>query len=180
MTRWDFLTCPFGPDYCCHYCIFPTRYLLYPPLPLPLAFEVCLAGLMLIVATPRTPISISLKCWVVFFIKTIAIYLITYVSTFFSPHYILIILTFFDWFSARTSAKLPINFSCFAVNFSWMLKKYVVNRFPSKPWKDFLFWFKVRRSMKVWLSFQSISQSINQLSYISLSINVCLKIFKIT
>ena len=37
---------------CCHYCIFPTRYLLYPPLPLALAFEVCLAGLMLIVAAP--------------------------------------------------------------------------------------------------------------------------------
>ena len=41
---------PFGPDYCCHYCIFPTGYLLYPPLPLALAFEVCLVVLMLIVA----------------------------------------------------------------------------------------------------------------------------------
>ena len=53
------------------------RYLLYPPLPLALAIEVCLAGLMLIlaapvdlvlgltliVANPQTPISISLKCW---------------------------------------------------------------------------------------------------------------------
>ena len=90
------LLCPFGPDYCCHYCIFPTRYLLYPPLPLALAFKVCLAGLMrivvapvdlvlglmLIVATPQTPISISLKCWVVFFIKVIAIYLIIYVLCF--------------------------------------------------------------------------------------------------
>ena len=36
----------------CPYCIFPTRYLLYPPLPLVLAFEVFLAGLMLIVAAP--------------------------------------------------------------------------------------------------------------------------------
>ena len=53
------------------------RYLLYPPVPLALAIEVCLAGVMLtvaapvdlvlgltlIVATPRTPISISLKYW---------------------------------------------------------------------------------------------------------------------
>ena len=53
------------------------RYLLYPPLPQASAFEVCLAGLMLIVAAPvdlvlgltlivatlGTPISISLKCW---------------------------------------------------------------------------------------------------------------------
>ena len=68
---------PFGPDYCCHYCIFLTRYLLYHPLQLALAFEVCLAGLMLIVAapvdlvlglmlivaTPQNTISItSLKC----------------------------------------------------------------------------------------------------------------------
>ena len=44
--------CPFGPNYCCHYCIFSTRYLLYPPLPLALVFEVCLAGLMLILAFP--------------------------------------------------------------------------------------------------------------------------------
>ena len=35
-----------------HDCIFPTRYLLYPPVPLALAFEVCLAGLMLIVSAP--------------------------------------------------------------------------------------------------------------------------------
>ena len=77
--------CPVGPDYCCHYRIFPTRYLLYHPLQLALAFEVYLAGLMLIVAgpvdlvlglmpivaTPQTPISISLKCWVGFFINTI-------------------------------------------------------------------------------------------------------------
>ena len=76
MTRQDFFMCPFGPDYCCHYCILPTRYLLHPPLPLALAIEVCLAGLMLIVAapvdlilgltltvgTPRTSVSISLKC----------------------------------------------------------------------------------------------------------------------
>ena len=70
--------CHLGPDYCCHYCIFLlARYLLYPPLPVALAIEVCLAelmlivaapvdlvlGLTLIVATPRTPISISLKCW---------------------------------------------------------------------------------------------------------------------
>ena len=54
-----------------------SRYLLYPPLPLALAIDVCLAGLMLIVAAPvdlvlelmlivanpQTPISISLKCW---------------------------------------------------------------------------------------------------------------------
>ena len=79
---------------------------------------------------------------------------------FVSPHYILIILTFLDWFSARTSAKLPIMFACFAANFSWMLKKYEVNRFPSKPWQDYLFWFKVRCGVKVWLSFQSINQSI--------------------
>ena len=52
MMRLLHVTCPFDPDYCCHYCIFPTRYLLYPPLPLALAFEVCLAGLMLIVAAP--------------------------------------------------------------------------------------------------------------------------------
>ena len=32
--------------------MFPTRYLLYPPLPLALAFEVCLAGLVLTVAAP--------------------------------------------------------------------------------------------------------------------------------
>ena len=90
MMRLLHVTCPFDPDYCCHYCIFPTRYLLYPPLPLALVFEVFLAGLMLIVAalvdlvlrltlivaTPRTSISINLKCWVVLFIKTIAIYLI--------------------------------------------------------------------------------------------------------
>ena len=89
--------CPFGLDYCCHYCIFPARYLLYPPLPLAVALKVCLAGLMLIaaapvdlvlgltliVATSRTPVNISLKCWVVFFIKTIAIYLmIIYVLCF--------------------------------------------------------------------------------------------------
>ena len=192
MTRWDFLTCPFGPDYCCHYRIFPTRYLLlYPPLPLTLAFEVCLAGLMLIVAapvdlvlgltlivaTPQTPFSIiSLKCWVVFFIKTIAIYIPDYICTLFSPHYILIIFTFLDWFSARTSAKLSIALACFAVNFSWMLKKYVVNnRLPSKPWQNYSFRFKVWWVMKVWLSFQSISH----LWCISLPINVCLKIFKI-
>ena len=52
MMRLLHVTCPFDPDYCCHYCIFPTRYLLYPPLPLALAFEVFLAGLMLIVAAP--------------------------------------------------------------------------------------------------------------------------------
>ena len=62
--------------------------------------------------------------------------------------------------SARTSAKLPIKFAYFTVNFSWMLKKYIVNRFSSKPWQDYLFWFKVRWGMKVWLSFQSINQSI--------------------
>ena len=98
MTRWDFLTCPFGPDYCCHYCIFPTRYLLYPPLSLTLAFEVCLPGFMLIVAapvdfvlgltlivaTPQTPISISVKCWVVFFIKTIASYIPNYIAMYFA------------------------------------------------------------------------------------------------
>ena len=44
--------CPFGPNYCYHYCIFSARYLLYPPLPLALVFEVCLAGLMLILAFP--------------------------------------------------------------------------------------------------------------------------------
>ena len=96
MMRLLHVTCPFDPDYCCHYCIFPTRYLLYPPLPLALAFEVCLAGFMLIVAapvdlvlgltlivaTPQTPISISVKCWVVFFIKIIALYLIIYVLGF--------------------------------------------------------------------------------------------------
>ena len=49
MTRWDLLTCPFNPDYCCHYCIL---FVLYPPLPLALAFEVCLAVLMLLVAAP--------------------------------------------------------------------------------------------------------------------------------
>ena len=65
---------------------------------------------------PRTPISISLKCWVVFFIKTIAIYLIK--CTLFSPNYILIILTFLDWFSARTLANLPIMIACYAVNLS--------------------------------------------------------------
>ena len=37
-------------------------------------------------------------------------------GTLFSPHYILIRLTFLDWFSARTSAKLLITFACFAVN----------------------------------------------------------------
>ena len=170
MTRWDFLTCPFGPDYCCHYRIFPTRYLLlYPPLPLTLAFEVCLAGLMLIVAAP-----VDLVLGLTLIVATpIISYIPDYICSYFQ-------LTFFDWFSARTCAKLPIKLACFAVNFSWMLKKYVVNRFPSKLWEDYLFWFKVRWSMKVWLSFQSISQSINQLSYISLSINVCLKIFKIT
>ena len=133
MTRWDFLMCPFGPNYCCHYCIFSTRYLLYPPLPLALVFEVCLAGLMLIlafpvdlvlglmviVATPWTPISISLKWW--WFSSLKHSYIPDYICTLFSPHYILIILTFLDWFSARTSAKLPITFACFAVNFSWML-----------------------------------------------------------
>ena len=50
MMRLPHVTCPFDPDYCCS--IFPTRYLLYPPLPLALAFEVFLAGLMLIVAAP--------------------------------------------------------------------------------------------------------------------------------
>ena len=68
--------CAFGLDYSCQYCSFPTRYLLYPPLPLALSFEICMAGLMLIVAAPvdlvlgltlivathQTPISISLKC----------------------------------------------------------------------------------------------------------------------
>ena len=52
MMRLPHVTYPFDPDYCWHYCIFPTRYLLYPPLPLALAFEVCLAGLMLIVSAP--------------------------------------------------------------------------------------------------------------------------------
>ena len=114
----------------------------------------------------NSPINISLKCWVVFFIKK-AIYLI--LCTLFSPHYILIILTFLNWFSVKTSANLPITIACFAVNFSWILKKYVVNRFPSRPWQDFFFfWLKVRWGMKVWLSFQSINQSL----YISLSINV--------
>ena len=40
-------------------------------------------------------------------------------------------------------------FVYFGVNFSKMLKKYVVNRFPSKPSKDYLFWFKVRWGMKI-------------------------------
>ena len=47
-----------------------------------------------------------------------------------------------------------ITFVCFAENFSWMLKKYIVNRFSSKPWQDYLFRFNVRWGMKVWLSFQ--------------------------
>ena len=52
-------------------------YLLYPPLPLALVFEVCLAGLMLVIASPvdlvlgltlivaipQTPVSVSRKCW---------------------------------------------------------------------------------------------------------------------
>ena len=50
--RLPHVTCPFDPDCCCHYCVFSTRYLLYPPLPLALAFEVCLAGLMLTLAAP--------------------------------------------------------------------------------------------------------------------------------
>ena len=45
-------------------------------------------------------------------------YIPDYISTLFSPHYILIILTFLDWFSARTSGKLPVMFACFAVYFS--------------------------------------------------------------
>ena len=52
MMRLLHVTCPFDLDYCCHYCIFPTKYLLYPPQPQALAFEVFLAGLMLIVAAP--------------------------------------------------------------------------------------------------------------------------------
>ena len=121
MMRLLHVTCPFDPDYCCHYCIFPTRYLLYPPLPLALAFEVCLAGLMLIVAapvdllleltlivaTPRTPISISLKWWVVFSIKTIPSYISDYTRALFSPHYILIILTFLDWFLPELLQNYP-------------------------------------------------------------------------
>ena len=57
----------------------------------------------------------------------------------------LIILTFSDWFSARTSGKLPITFACFAVEEVCSLP----NRFPSKPWQDYLFWFKVQWVMKV-------------------------------
>ena len=36
-----------------------------------------------------------------------------------------------------------------------MLKKYIANRYPSKPWKHYLFWFKVGGGMKIWLSFQA-------------------------
>ena len=48
-------------------------------------------------------------------------YIPDYISTLFSPHYILIILTFLDWFSARNSAKLPIALVYFDVIFSKML-----------------------------------------------------------
>ena len=97
----DQMRLPFGPDYCRHYCIFlPGTYQIsYPPLihwHWPLR---CVSGRVNVNCScpcrshirvdtncnyPWTPI--SLKCWVVF-IK--AIY--TWVSTLFSPHYMLII-----------------------------------------------------------------------------------------
>ena len=114
----------------------------------------------------NSPINISLKCWVVFFIKK-AIYLI--LCTLFSPHYILIILTFLNWFSVKTSANLPITIACFAVNFSWILKKYVVNRFPSRPWQDFFF-FLVEGSM----GYESLTEfSINQSIIIYFAVHKC-------
>ena len=72
-------------------------------------------GLTLIVAIPELLLVLNVE-W--FSLKPD---IPDYISTLFSPHYILI--NFLDWFSARTSAKLPITFPCFAVNLSTTLKK---------------------------------------------------------
>ena len=62
------------------------------------------------------------------------------------PILVLILFIFLDWFSARTSAKLPLIFAYFAVNFSSMLEKHVVSRFPSMSctewsWQDSCGWW---------------------------------------
>ena len=67
-------------------------------------------GLTLIVATPELLLVLNAG-W--FALKP---YIPDYISTLFSPHYIMIIETFLDWYAARTSAKLPITFVCFGVN----------------------------------------------------------------
>ena len=63
---------------------------------------------------PWTPI--SLTCWKIF-IKTVSCI----------PISVLIRFIFLDWFSARTSVKLPIMFACFAINFSRMVEKHIVD-----------------------------------------------------
>ena len=72
-----------------------------------------LFGLMLIVATPEL---LSLICWKIFIKSAICI-----------PISVLILFIFLDWFSSRTSAKLPIMVACFAVNFSRMVEKHIVD-----------------------------------------------------
>ena len=58
----------------------------------------------------------SLICWKIFIKTVICI-----------PISVLILFIFLDWFSARTSAKLPIMVACFAVNLSWMVEKHIVD-----------------------------------------------------
>ena len=77
-----------------------------------------LFGLILIVATPELPLNLYAER-----------FSLNLLSSF--PISVLILFIFFNWFSARASAKLPIMFTCFAVNLSRMLEKHVVSRFPS-------------------------------------------------
>ena len=120
LILWDFddqtrLSCvSFWPWLLLSLLYFLIRYLLYHPLQLALAFKVCLAGLvlilaapvdlvlglMLIVATPQTTISVtSLKCWkcwvfFFFFFHLFHSYIPDYICALSSPHYTLIRLTF--------------------------------------------------------------------------------------
>ena len=118
----------FHPGYC-HY--------FYPPL---LAFEVCLARLTLIVSTP-----VDLLFGLTLIVATPELLLTLYTGRFSLKLwaafiFVLILLIFFYWFSARTFARLPIMFACFAVNLYRMFKKHIVIRFPSKSWQGYCGW----------------------------------------
>ena len=132
----------------CHYCF--AFFTVSSSSPLALAFDVRLAGLILIVAAlvdlafgltlivaTSELLLVFLICWVVF-IKTI-IYLIIYfvlISVYTDSF------TIFRLVFCQNLCKIIDNVCLFLCKFLKNVKKYVVNRFPSKPWQDYLFCLK--------------------------------------
>ena len=93
---------------------------------------------------------ISLICRVVF-IKSI-MYLIIY-FVFISVYTDSI--NIFRLVFCQNLCKITHNVGLFCCKFLKNIKENVVNRFPSKPWEDYLFWLKVRWGIKIWRSFQA-------------------------